>query len=96
MSELKFLSFSLILYVREIQILAVQIDSICKGLAFPLSIAKITSFTQLLPKRSSTHHCAVSKDRFCKPSAMEWCHRFFKTLFQCFESNVPLDESFYM
>ena len=36
MSELKFLSFSLILYVREIQILAVQIDSICKGLSFPL------------------------------------------------------------
>ena len=32
MSELKFLSFSLILYVKEIQILAVQIDSICKGL----------------------------------------------------------------
>ena len=36
MSELKFLSLSLILYVREIQILAVQSDSVCKGLAFPL------------------------------------------------------------
>ena len=28
--------------------------------------------------------------------AMEWCHRFFKTLFKCFDSNVPLDESFYL
>ena len=28
--------------------------------------------------------------------AMEWCHRFFKTLFECFDSNVPLDESFYL
>ena len=24
--------------------------------------------------------------------AMECYHRFFKTLFQCFDSNVPLDE----
>ena len=24
----------------------------------------------------------------------EWCHRFFKTLFQCFDSNVSFDESF--
>ena len=28
--------------------------------------------------------------------AMEWYHRFFKTLFECFNSNVPLDESFYL
>ena len=28
--------------------------------------------------------------------AMEWCHRFFKTLFESFDSNVPLDESFYL
>ena len=25
---------------------------------------------------------------------MEWYHRFFKTLFECFDSNVPLDENF--
>ena len=28
--------------------------------------------------------------------AMEWCHLFFKTLFEYFDSNVPLDESFYL
>ena len=28
--------------------------------------------------------------------AMEWYDRFFKTLFECFDSNVPLDESFYL
>ena len=28
--------------------------------------------------------------------AMEWYHRFFKTLFECFDLNVPLDESFYL
>ena len=28
--------------------------------------------------------------------AMEWCHRFFKALFKCFDVNVPLDESFYL
>ena len=32
--------------------------------------------------------------------AMEWCHRFFygmvSTLLECFDSNVPLDESFYL
>ena len=28
--------------------------------------------------------------------AMEWCYCFFKTLFQFFESNVPLDEGFYL
>ena len=27
---------------------------------------------------------------------VEWCHRFFKVLFKCFDSNVPLDESFYL
>ena len=27
---------------------------------------------------------------------MEWCHRFFKTLFECFDLNVPLDKSFYL
>ena len=26
--------------------------------------------------------------------AKEWYHRFFKTLFECLDSNVPLDESF--
>ena len=26
---------------------------------------------------------------------MEWCHRFFKILFECFDLNVPLVESFY-
>ena len=33
---------------------------------------------------------------FAQNYAMEWCHRFFKTLFECFDSNVPLDESFYL
>ena len=28
--------------------------------------------------------------------AMEWFHRFFKTLSECFDSNVPLDESLYL
>ena len=28
--------------------------------------------------------------------AMEWYHRFFKTLLECFDSKVPLDESFYL
>ena len=28
--------------------------------------------------------------------AMEWYHRFFKALFECFDSNVPLNESFYL
>ena len=28
--------------------------------------------------------------------AMECCHRFFKILYECFDSNVPLDESFYL
>ena len=28
--------------------------------------------------------------------AIEWYHRFFKTLFECFDSDVPLDESFYL
>ena len=27
--------------------------------------------------------------------AMEWYHHLFKTLFECFDLNVPLDESFY-
>ena len=28
--------------------------------------------------------------------AMEWYRHFFKTLFECFDSHVPLDESFYL
>ena len=28
--------------------------------------------------------------------AMEWYHRFFKTLFECSDANIPLDESFYL
>ena len=28
--------------------------------------------------------------------AVEWFHRFFKTLFECFDSKVPLDESFHV
>ena len=28
--------------------------------------------------------------------SMEWCNCFFKTLFECFDSNIPLDESLYL
>ena len=28
--------------------------------------------------------------------AMRWCHRFFKTLFECLDLNVVLDKSFYL
>ena len=28
--------------------------------------------------------------------AIEWYHSVFKTLFECIDSNVPLDESFYL
>ena len=61
MSELKFLSFSLILYLREIQILAVQVDSTYKGLAFSLQRQGYTFYQSLLPKRLSAHHSAESK-----------------------------------
>ena len=48
-------------------------------------------------KRIYQHTACKSstKDSFLRTkSCNEWCHRFFKTLFECFDSNLPLDESF--
>ena len=70
MSELKFLSFSLILYAREIQILALQTNSIYKGLKFSLHCQDYTFYQQHLPKSLSTHHCAGSKRLFLQTFQM--------------------------
>ena len=99
MSELKFLSFSLILYLREIQILSVQVDSIYKGLAFPLHRQGYTFYQSLLPKCLSTHHSAESKRLSLQtfrmylqdvPSGLKRLNVSFKTVSG--ESNACTDE----
>ena len=99
MSELKFLSFSLILYLREIQILAVQVGSTYKGLAFPLQRQGYTFYQSLLPKHLSTHHSAESKRLSLQtfrmylqdvPSGLKRFNVSFKTVSG--ESNACTDE----
>ena len=44
-------------------------------------------------QRANVQRWILSAAQNC---AVEWCHRFFKTLLECFDSNVPLDESFHL